>query len=288
VRNHYKVLLKNRPAIERISASVYVESNTKGCCSHSFIVTGEGVVMVDTPVVPAAAAVWQEEIDRHGQLRYIINTEPHIDHFGGSAFFSGIVVAHEEARKRIASMSVEEMVQMLKAGSPESLPLPDAFRYRLPEITFSENLTLHLGRHTFEILKMPGHTAYQTVVYIPEEKVLLTGDLIVNRKMPSLHEALPFEWLDSLRKLQKFDIDFVVPGHGAVGNAHLISDMMEALEEALETVRNAINEGMSLGEAKENLTLFRDYGDFLPGAELKRWLNRVNVGRLYQLLKTPY
>jgi cyclase len=271
--------------MDQISDCIYVESNARGCCSHTLIATDEGVVMVDAPVVPVAAAVWQKEIDRHGQLRYIINTEPHIDHFGGSAFFSGVVAAHEETRARIAAMPVDEMIQMLKAGSPESLPLPDAFCYRLPEITFSENLTLHLGRHTFEIIKMPGHTACQTVVYVPEEKVLLTGDLIVNRKMPSLHEALPFQWLDSLRKLQKFDIDFVVPGHGAVGGASLVTDMIQAIEDVLEIVKNAINKGMSLGEAKDKLVLFREYGDFLPGVELKRWLNRVNVGRLYQLLK---
>jgi cyclase len=271
--------------MERISDNVYVECEARGCCSHSFVQTSEGVVMIDAPVVPLEATVWKREIEKHGQLRYIINTEPHIDHFGGSAFFPGFVVAHDEARGRIASAPVEEMVQMLTAGAPESLPLPDTFHFRLPDVTFSGKLTLYAGDHTFEILEMPGHTACQIVVYVPEEKALFTGDTIVNKKMPSLHEALPFEWLASLDKLQRLDVDFVVPGHGAVSNASLIVDMARALESAIEIIKGVIKDGMTLGEAKDSIILFSDYGDFLPGADFRRWLNRVNVGRLYQLLK---
>ena len=125
---------------------------------------------------------------------------------------------------------------MLAAGAPTSLPLPDTFRFRLPEITFSENFTLHAGDHTFEIIGMPGHTACQTVVYFPEERVLFAGDTIANRKVPSLHEALPFEWLDSLRKLQKLDCEIVVPGHGNLGGPALIATYRAYFELATRRV----------------------------------------------------
>ncbi len=273
--------------MERVSHNVYVECDARGCCSHSFVETSDGVVMIDTPVVPPVAAAWRREIEKRGRLRYIINTEPHIDHFGGSAFFPGTVVAHEGARDRIAATPTEEMAQMLRAGAPETLPLPDTFSFRLPEVTFSENLTLYVGHHTFEIIRMPGHSACQTVVYVPEEKVLFAADTVANRKMPSLHEALPFDWLRSLAKLQELDVAFVVPGHGAVGCAGLIVEMERALRAAMEAVKGAIDGGMSLREAKDRIVVFGDYGDFLPSAEFRRWLTRVNVGRLYQMLEEP-
>lgn len=271
--------------MERISDNVYVAWNTRGCCSHSFVSTSEGVIMIDTPVLPSAATAWRRQIERHGPIRYIINTEPHIDHFGGSAFFSGTVVAHNEVRIRIASTSTEEMVRMLTVGGPDDLPIPGDFSFRLPEITFSENLTLYLGDHTFEILKMPGHTPCQVVVYVPEEKILFAADTVTNKKVPSLHEASPFQWLRSLERLKRLDIALVVPGHGPIGGSRLIIDMEAALREAVEVVRGAIDKGVSLGEAKNTLTLFKDWDDFLP--DLRTWLNRVNVGRLYQLLKGP-
>lgn len=270
--------------MERISRNVYVECDARGCCTHSFVVTGEGVVMIDAPVVPSTAAAWKREIEKHGLLRYIVNNEPHVDHFGGSSFFPGTIVAHQDTRVRIASTPIEEMVRMLEGGAPESLPLAYTFSFRLPEITFSGNLALYVGGHTFEILSMPGHTACQTVVYVPEEKTLFAADTIANRRMPSLHEALPFQWLDSLEKLRRLDIDFVVPGHGAVGDACLIDEMASALGSAVDAVKGAIDAGMTLGEAKDRIVLFEGYGDFISTPGFRRWLNRVNVGRLYLLL----
>jgi cyclase len=248
------------------------------------VVTSDGVVMIDAPVVPSTAEVWKSEIGKHGALRYIINNEPHIDHFGGDAFFPGTIVAREEARMRIAATPLEEMTRMLTAGAPESLPVPEGFRYRLPEITFSENLTLFLGDRTFEILAMPGHTDCQTVVYVPEERVLFTGDEVANRVIPSLHQALPMEWLESLERLRKLDVEYVVPGHGDVGGRGLIDEMARSLNEAIAMVREAMAQGMGMKEAKDRLHLFADYGDFIPGAEHRRWMNRVNVGRLYEVL----
>ena len=58
--------------IERISRSVYVECDAPGCCSHSFVETGEGIVMIDAPVVPSAAAAWanRDREARHPPLHY--------------------------------------------------------------------------------------------------------------------------------------------------------------------------------------------------------------------------
>jgi cyclase len=241
--------------------------------------------MIDAPVVPAVAAVWQHEIEHHGRLLYIINSEPHIDHFGGSAFFSGTVVAHDKTADRIRATPLEEMTRMLEAGTHEIVPLPETFRFHLPTVTFSENLTLYVGNHTFRIIMMPGHTTCQVVVYIPEERVLFAADTITNRIMPSLYEALPFDWLDSLDRLRDFDIDFIVPGHGAIGSSGLVGEMADALRTAIEVVEKAVNEGMSLKEAKDRITVFSDYGDFITGPGFRGWLNRVNVGRLYEIIK---
>lgn len=241
--------------------------------------------MIDTPVVPATAALWRQEIEKHGRLCFIIATEPHLDHFGGGCYFPGTVVAHDDTRGRIAATERAEMEKMLTTVAPESLPLPAEFFFRPPTVTFSHNLTLYLGEHTFEIIHMPGHTTCQTVVYVPEEKVLFAADTVTNRTMPSLHEALPFEWLASLRKLAAFDIDVLVPGHGAVGKADLIAQMTVALEAAIDKVREAIGKGLSLAETKDSIFLFDNWRDFIAAPGLRRWLNRVNVGRLYAVLR---
>ena len=72
--------------MQQISDNVFVEIEKRGeydsmpGCNCGFVVTSEGIVMIDTPSRPGQAVKWREEIARRGELRYIINTEYHIDH----------------------------------------------------------------------------------------------------------------------------------------------------------------------------------------------------------------
>ena len=72
--------------MQKISDNVYTETELPGCV-HGFVVTKEGVVMIDTPQTPTDAVRWRDEIAKHGTVRYLINTEPHEDHFRGNHFF---------------------------------------------------------------------------------------------------------------------------------------------------------------------------------------------------------
>ena len=62
--------------MEQIASNVYVETQIRGC-NHGFVTTSEGVVMIDSPHKPSDALKLKAEIAKHGELRYIINTEPH-------------------------------------------------------------------------------------------------------------------------------------------------------------------------------------------------------------------
>ena len=83
--------------IEKISKNVYVEVGARGC-NHSFVVTNEGVVMIDTPQFPADDMNWRQEIAKFGPVLYIINSEPHGNHFLGNYFLAGNVVSYEGTR----------------------------------------------------------------------------------------------------------------------------------------------------------------------------------------------
>ena len=161
--------------MQKITDNVYVETGFKGC-NTGFVVTSEGVVMIDTPQMFADAIRWRDEIAKHGTVRYLINTEPHGDHFTGNHFFGGIVVAHEGTREAILAASVQQLKEQLEQTDPQSLPLMEGFSYRPPTITFSQRLTLYSGDHTFHLINLPGHTAFQAVVHIPEERVAFTSD----------------------------------------------------------------------------------------------------------------
>ena len=75
--------------MRRVSENVYAEIYFWGC-NPGFVVTGEGVVMIDTPQQPIDAVRWRERLQEYGPIRYLINTEPHVDHILGNAYFPGV------------------------------------------------------------------------------------------------------------------------------------------------------------------------------------------------------
>src|SRR5215217_6208717 len=82
-------------SMRQLTKNVFVETGIRGC-NHGFVTTSEGIVMIDSPHKPSDALKLKAEIARRGgNLRYIINTEPHGDHWTGNAFFDVPVVAHE-------------------------------------------------------------------------------------------------------------------------------------------------------------------------------------------------
>ncbi len=60
-------------------------------------------------------------------------------------------------------------------------PICHTYRIKLPTITFDQSMRLYVGNHTFELIHLPGHTASETAVFIPEERTVFTGDNIFNQ-----------------------------------------------------------------------------------------------------------
>ena len=270
--------------MQKIGRNVYAENGFRGC-NPGFVVTSGGVVMIDTPQMPADAIWWRDEIAKQGPVRYLINTEPHGDHFAGNYFFEGTVVAHQGTREAILAASVEQFKERLKQTDPDSLPMVKDYSYRPPAITFSEQMTIYVGNHTFQLINLPGHTPYQIAVYIPEERVVFTSDNVFCRVQAWLHEAVPYEWLDSLRRLEQLEADVLVPGHGSICDPSYIREMGAFIQDWIDAVSTAIAKGMSLEEAQEKISFLGRY-PMEPGSEpMAQFVQHMNVARLYQVLK---
>lgn len=270
--------------MHKITDNVYAETEFRGC-NPGFIITGEGVVMIDTPQMPQDALMWRDEIAKHGPVRYIINTEPHGDHFTGNYFFEGTVVAHEGTREAILASSAEQFKENIRQTEPESLALVKDFSYRPPTITLSERLTLYAGDHTFQLIHLPGHTAYQIAVFIPEERVVFTSDNVFYKVQAFLHQAIPDQWLESLKRLEELEADVLVPGHGNLCDRSYLPEMRDFIQAWIDAVAAAIDQGMSLEEAQDKVSLLDRYPVGAGMEAMAQMIQRMNVERVYQWLK---
>jgi cyclase len=271
--------------MEKITNNVYAGFNFRGC-NCSFVVTTDGIVMIDTPMVPSEAKKWREDASKFGEIRYVINNEPHNDHVAGNCWMGSTLVAHEGTREAIKHNSQEALEGQMKWMAPDALPLDKDFHYRLPDITFAGEMTIYLGKHTFHIISVPGHTPSETAVYVPEERAVFTSDNVI-MGMPIMVNAVPEEWLVSLKKLQTLEVDKVVPGHGPLCEKSQLQVMYDNVKYVTDAVKDAIAKGWSLKEIQEKVTLTERFPPMGPpgGGDLMAPMRHESFAHLYEVLK---
>ena len=268
--------------MQKVTDNIYVE-NEKSVCNTSVVVTKDGVVIIDTPMVPANAKQLAADIAKFGPVRYVINSEPHGDHIAGNCYLGGLVVTHDGTRKALLAAKPDDIKPMLQMMSPESLPFDKEFHFRPSDITFSERLTLYLGDHTFNLIHTPGHTPYSLAVHVPEERIVFTSDN-VNLGMPFFGDAIPDKWLETLTRLEELDVDKVVPGHGDVTDKSCFVKMTKNVQGWLDIVGDAIKQGVSSEEVVEKVMQAEQFAG-MPKDSPEAGFLRRNIEGLYNKLK---
>ena len=254
--------------MEQVTENVYTNTKLRGC-NPSFVTTSDGVVVIDTPQLPTKAVEMRAEAETHGPIRYLINTEHHIDHIFGNYFFkgAGTVVHHQGVYDNFMVPTPElnpynYAKEALSTDDPEGEAIfPDEETYfedpNKASIVFTGDIRLEVGDHTFDLLHTPGHTPGQVAVFVPEERVVFTGDTIFSECQTWLMTSDVAQWLEALERIKELDFDYLVPGHGPVTDKAYIDTQRFNLMEWETAVAAAVAEGWSREETIERVH-FRD------------------------------
>ncbi|MBU2497617.1 MAG: MBL fold metallo-hydrolase, partial [Proteobacteria bacterium] len=127
--------------------------------------------------------------------------------------------------------------------------------------------------------------AGQIGVYIPEERVVFTGDNVFHKVQTFLHYAYPDDWLHSLKRIEELDVDVIVPGHGDICDRGYVKEQAAFIEEWVEAVREAISQGLSKEEAQAGISFLDRYPMDIGIEAMGPQVQQMNVGRLYDVLK---
>ena len=141
----------------------------------------------------------------------------------------------EGARQWMEQMADAIPVIMDEIGRIEVTP---------PTLTFDRGLTLHRGERTIQILYLGrGNTRGDAIVYLPEERIVITGDLVV-LPTPYGFGTYPSDWIETLSRIQELDFDHLVPGHGPVQSDAAYLDTLKALfASILEQAKKVVADG---------------------------------------------
>ena len=243
------------------------------------IIGSREVFVVDSCQFPSAAREDIAQIRKWTDkpVRYLLNTHWHLDHAGGNAAymeaFPGLaVIAHVET-KRMLDDQVPQMVAQIgrdEGVAKNAALLADAksFVYQPPTLTFRDALTIDLGGREVQVLHLGrGNTGGDAVVYLPKEKIVVTGDLVVH-PVPFTFDGYPTEWAATLDKLAALDAETIVPGHGEVmhDKKYIIQlrDLMNAVVAQIHAQLHTNSEA-SLDEVKKGVNVQQQRDEILGG-----------------------
>ena len=202
-------------------------------------------------------------------------------------------------------------VAWIAQAAPFALPLFEAFDFAdadltLPSRVFDDRLSLTVGRKRVELLEVgPAHTLGDTVVHLPDDRVLFAGDILFKDAHPVIWRGPVANWIRACRELLELPVDVVIPGHGPVTDLSGLAETLAYLEWLTAEGRARFDAGLSVEEAARDLeleayrhwldpervyvnlhTLYRDFrGDTEPPellemfAGMARWVEAAGLPR---------
>jgi glyoxylase-like metal-dependent hydrolase (beta-lactamase superfamily II) len=187
-------------------------------------------VVVDTLICPEDMVPVRDLLMERGLPVIVINTHADWDHtWGNSAFPDVPIIAHRLCRAAMLTEGVATLAQKRgeepeRFGNVEIVP---------PTVTFSEFMDIDLGGLTLSMHALPGHTADEIVVHLPEIGVLLAGDA-AEWPIPTTATGPLRPWAEALRAwAARDDVQTVIPSHGPVSDPQLLLDNATYLDALL-------------------------------------------------------
>lgn len=245
--------------IEKVSESAYAvlpADGGKAFSNAAFIILEDGVLVVDSQSSPELAeeliAGIRKVTDK--PIRFLVNTHFHRDHTAGNSVFPPEVrlILHPKTYERF----LEEKV-------PATYPV----------ITDAMEMGLCYKNKTVKILWLgKGHTEGDLIVYLPEEEVLIAGDLFFNQSIPYVKDGHLGQWISVIQRVLELKFQKVVPGHGAIGDASEFRRFRELLAWAKAVADAEIQKGTErekIPKAARETELFKTR---IAGYKRQEWL----------------
>jgi len=297
--------------IKKIADGVHVavaEPAYKVNCNTAIIENDDGVMVVDTHSKPSAAQVIVDQLRQMTSkpVRYVVNTHFHWDHWHGNevypqAYPNAEIVTNDITReamvrkgfKRIQDhvRTVPAEVAKLRADLASAAPaqrakletdLKLAERYlaevkalkpALPTIAFERTMKLYRRDREIQLLHLGrAHTEGDVFVYLPKEKVVITGDAVIGWT-PYMGDGYPEDWVGTLDRLAQLDFTHIIMGHGDVVGRDWLRTFRAYIHDMVEAVRHEAATGATLDEVKQRVTArlapthekaFFAYNDYRP------------------------
>ena len=277
---------------EKIAEGVYYVPSHGFGSNDVVIVNDHDVVLVDTADTPAATRALLADLKSvtDKPVRYVIDTHWHFDHVDGNSVFGPEVqiIGHEFLRHALESFDVLHREPYASMGGPDAVAQVKSLEQRLaaasasdqpglqrklseaqhlqrdyaevrvvpPNLTYTDKLILHRGGREIDLMFLGrGHTGGDTVIYLPKEHIVCTGDLM-ETTVPYMGDAFFDDWIGTLAALKRIDFAVDLPGHGVpFSDKGLITTLQAYLRDFMAQGEKLRSQGVSPEQAAKKIDL---------------------------------
>ncbi len=273
------------PGFTKVKDGIYVFAPDQTTTTCSFVVTQEGVVMIDSCNNPLDSRKVLDAVKKvtDKPIRFLIDTETHNDHTGNHFIFSppAVIISHEGASEAIKKDFDPKRAETLAARFPEVREIVKGYKVIPPHIEYQNKMTLQLGERTFELIYLKNaHSEADTAIWLPRERVLFAASAANVRRFINLRPSVVIsDVLASYKLMKSLNPEFVVPGHGPVSTTKIFDEYEGFYTLLIKRVGDMAAQGKSLDEIKKELKM-PEYADWKDQDRLG-----VNIAVAYKEVK---
>jgi cyclase len=271
--------------VHQLAPGVYyreAEPEKRIIANTSWIVFRDYVAVIDANYPWGARAVIND-LRQTSKLpvRFVFDTHYHADHAYGNSVWvdaGATIVCSEECTAESKAKNTPGWAKNAETGDYSLKP----YRLEHPQISFRDKMVMDDGTRRLELERIgPAHTRGDAVAYLPKERILITGDVVVNNTQHNLSDpdADPENWVRVLDDLATRDIATVVTGHGPMGTVDTIRGDRAFLADIIKQVRA----GIAAGKTADQVADAVDVGGHKPwGTDAAK--NKVYARAVYAKL----
>lgn len=269
---------------EKITESVWAHTKGDTFGHVSFVKLKDRLVFIDTgyfPNVIEEARRIAEEITGL-TVKQVIITHHHGDHILGNQVFEDCeIISSKPVLKILRAYWTDENAENLRKREPKSF---SDLRIVLPNKTFEREYIITDDNLTLKIIQTNGHTYGSSFVFIPEEEVLIAGDLLFAKEVPYFGDDTtdPYSWIEAYKEMINLSPKVIIPGHGPVSNIDVMQEQLDYMEKCVKWMENYVKNGGK----KEDLESAEDFPilDYEPYDNFELLLTR-SKNRTYDVVK---
>jgi glyoxylase-like metal-dependent hydrolase (beta-lactamase superfamily II) len=230
----------------------------QGYMVNSILIIGDsGAILVDTGFTDEIGAMLSQQVAKLTKkpITHIINTHHHGDHSLGNAAFPNAKLLSSEQCRTLALEHGADWISIIESAAGRKFPNTKVVT---ASTTYPQNSKTELSiegvKMTFWIPEA-AHTIGDLMIWLPDDQVLLSGDVMVNKVTPNFRDANLKEWINALRDVQTLPVKTIVPGHGPLMSKQDAAAMYQRMSSLYDGIAEGIKAGLTDSEIRKKLDL---------------------------------